>query len=116
MQSTFKIIKSAGQLAGALLFERHDGEKLVVLLGSMADFTIGFDVASLSNIESIDLLQNRFKPQAPGANMVLENHQVRIMIGDIMPTLQRRPDERPHQAGVTSTRGFKRFKNAWKNP
>src|SRR5271168_4165659 len=78
MQSTFKIIKSASQLAGALLFERHDGEKLVVLLGSMADFTVGFDVASLSDIDSIDLLRNRFKPQAPGANMVLENHQVRI--------------------------------------
>lgn len=142
MQSTFKIIKSAGQLAGALLFERHDGEKLVVLLGSMADFTIGFDVASLSDIESIDFLQNRFKPQAPGANMVLENHQVRIsaeprihervkyymvdiiveaiyhplnpidVIRDIIPTLQ--PDERPHQARVTSTRGFRRFKNALK--
>jgi len=130
MQSTFKIIKSASQLAGALLFERHDGEKLVVLLGSMADFTVGFDVASLSDIDSIDLLRNRFKPQAPGANMVLENHQVRIsaeprihervkyymvditveaiyhplnpidVIRDIMPTLQRRPDERPHLARV----------------
>ena len=55
MQSTFKS-------AGALVFERHDGEKLVVLLGSTADFMIGFDAASLSDIESINLLQKMLKP------------------------------------------------------
>ena len=142
MQSTFKITKGAGQLAGALLFERHDGEKLVVLLGSMADFTIGFDVATLSDIESIDLLQKSFKPQVPGTNMVLENHQVRInaeprihegakyymvdivveaiyhsmnpldLIKDIIPTMQNEPDERPHTARVNSARGFGKIKSA----
>lgn len=144
MQSTFRISKGAGQLAAALLFERHDGEKLVILLGSMADFAIGFDVASLSDIENIDLLQKSFKPQAPGTNMVLENHQVRInaeprihegakyylvdivveaiyhslnpidLIKDVIPALQNEPDKRPHNARVTPTRGFGRIKSALK--
>jgi Heterokaryon incompatibility protein (HET) len=144
MQSTFKITKGAGQLAGALLFERHDGERFVILLGSMANFTIGFDVASLSDIESIDLLHKNFKPQAPGTNMVLENHQIRIdaeprihewakyymvdivveaiyhslnpfdLIKDIIPTLQNEPDERPHSARVNLARGFGRIKSALK--
>jgi hypothetical protein len=144
MQSTFRISKGAGQLAGALLFERHDGEKFAILIGSMADFTIGFDVASRSDIESIDLLQKSFKPQAPGANMVLGNHQVRInaeprihegakyymvdivveaiyhspnpidLIKDVIPTLKNQPDERPHNARVSPIRGFGRIKSALK--
>lgn len=144
MRSTFRMSKGAGQLAGALLFKRHDGEKLVILLGSMADFKVGFDVASLPDIESIDLLQKDFKPQAPGTNMVLENHQVRInaeprihegakyymidivveaiyyplnpidRIRDIIPTLQNQSDERPHNARFTPARGFRELKSALK--
>ena len=142
LQSTFPISKGAGQLAGALLFERHDGEKLVILLGSMADFTIGFDIASLSDIENFNLLQMNFTPQAPGSNMVLENHKVRINaepqlykaakyymvdlaveaiyhswnptnpIIDINPALQKQPDERPHNARLTPNRGFERIVRA----
>lgn len=145
MRSTFKISKGAGQLAGALLFERHDGERLVILLGSMADFTVGFDVASLSDMESMDLLQKSFRPRAPGANMVLENHEVRVnaepqiheggkyymvdifveaiypspspidLIQDIIPSLTKQPDERANNARVTPTRGFGRIKSALKN-
>ncbi|MCJ1361134.1 hypothetical protein MMC16_000231 [Acarospora aff. strigata] len=79
MPSTLKISKEAGRLAGALLLERTDGERLVILLGSTTGFGVGFDVASVSSdIGSFKELQESFKPQAPGTNMVLENHQVRV--------------------------------------
>ena len=77
---TFKISKGNSQLAGALLLERVDGEGLVIMLGSAADFGVGFEVASRSSLTRADLaeLQTSFRPKAPGTIMVLENHQVRV--------------------------------------
>ena len=78
--SAFKINKGAGRLAGALLLERIDGERLVILLGSTTEFGVGFEAASLFDIERFDLekFQKSFNPRALGTNIVLENHQVRV--------------------------------------
>ena len=141
---TLPISKGAALLAGALLFERQDGDRLVVLLGSMERFTVGFDVAAYSELESLDFLQKGFNPRAPGSNMVLDNHQVRVsadplvhdgvkyymvdivieaihrslnpidMIKDLVPALQNEPDERSHTARLTPSRRFGRIKNALK--
>lgn len=80
LESTFKIIKKAGRLAGALLLERIDGEKLVILLGSTTEFEVGFEAASLFDMGSFDLekFQKSFNPRASGTNIVLENHRVRV--------------------------------------
>lgn len=78
--SAFKINKVAGRLAGALLLERIDGERLVILLGSTTEFGVGFEAASLFDIECFDLeeFKKSFNPRALGTNVVLENHQVRV--------------------------------------
>lgn len=78
--SVFRINKVAGRLAGALLLERIDGERLVILLGSTTEFGVGFEAASLFDIECFDLekFTKSFNPRALGTNIVLENHQVRV--------------------------------------
>ena len=144
IQSTFKIQKRARQLAGAILFERHDGESLVVLLGSMEDFTVGFDAVALSSVVNFDILQEAFKPRPPNTNMCLKDHQVRIsteqqahegvkyyvvdivieaiyhslnpidMVKDLMPALQNDTGERRHNARTLPYRGFGRLKDALK--
>jgi hypothetical protein len=78
LQSTFKISPAAGQLAGTILFERHDGKKLLVLLGSLADFTVGFDAVEVTGFYQWPELQALFIPQVPGTNIVLKDHQVRV--------------------------------------
>lgn len=80
LESTFKIIKKAGQLAGALLLERIDGERFVILLGSTTEFEVGFEAAPLFDMGSFDLekFQKSFNPRASGMNIVLENHRVRV--------------------------------------
>ena len=57
------------------MLRRTDCERIVILLGSIIDFAIGFDVTSESHIESFEELQRSFSPQAPGTN---KNHQVRV--------------------------------------
>lgn len=78
--STFKICKEPGRLAGALLLEHTDGEILVILLGSTTEFGVGFEAASLSDIGCFELskFQKSFNPRSLGTNIVLENHQVRV--------------------------------------
>ena len=140
-QSTFKISKENGRLAGALLFERIDGERLIVLLGSTTDFGIGFEVASASDIENYVELKESFNPQPPGNVMALKNHQVRVnaeprvhagvkyymvdivieaiyharnpigLIKEIMPGQQSQSDQRPPNTTVNPSRGFGRFKH-----
>lgn len=145
-QYTFKIIKGNSRLAGALLLERDDGEKLVILLGSTTDFEVGFEVASTSNFEDWEELQRSFNPQAPGTNMVSENHRVRVnvepqihegvkyymvdlvvqalyhapnpidVIREMIPGVQSHSDERPPHAKVTPSRGFEKFKLQFRPP
>lgn len=60
------------------MLERIDDERFVIMLGSRAEFGFGFDIASLSDIESLEELQGLFNLQMPGTNMVLMNHQVGV--------------------------------------
>ena len=137
---TFKISKESNRLAGALLLERVDHERLLILLGSTPDFGVGFEAASMSDIESLEGLQESFHPRAPGTLMVLRNHRVRVnanpqilngakyymvdivveaiyhtpnpidMIREIIPGLQSQSNERPPNVIVPSPRGFKKLK------
>ncbi|MCJ1233245.1 hypothetical protein MMC14_001200 [Varicellaria rhodocarpa] len=86
MPFTFKIAKGTSQLAGALVLERQDGEKLVIMLGSM-DFEVAFDAAPTAECEKFkepignllfEDLAKLFNPQKPGIYMDLENHRVRV--------------------------------------
>lgn len=143
---TFKISKGNSRLAGALLLERDDGEKLVILLGSNTDFGVGFEVASISKFEDWEELQRSFNSQAPGTNMVLENHRVRVntepqvhdgvkyymvdlvvqalyhapnpidVIREMIPGVQSHSDERPPHAKVTPSLGFEKFKRHFRPP
>ena len=132
-------------MAGALLLERTDDERLVIMLGSSTNFEVGFDVASISNIENLQELQRSFNPQTPGTEMVLKNHQVCVnadpqihhgaknymvdivvealydapnlidMIRGIIPGLQSQPDERPPNSMVIPSRGIRKFKHSFKS-
>lgn len=74
----FEISKGGGNLAGALLLERHDGERLVILLGSTTDFEVGFQVLSISDITDYEELKRSFRPQKAGRLMAMEYHKVRV--------------------------------------
>lgn len=143
---TFKISKGSSRLAGVLLLERIDGERLVILLGSTTDFGVGFDIASMPDVENLEELQSSFNPRAPGTNMALKSHQVRVnahpqihdgakyymvdivvealyqapnpidMIKEIIPGLQSQSDERPPNAIVNSPRGFGIFRRPFRSP
>ena len=65
-------------MAGVLLLGRSDGERLAILLGSRKDFRVGFEAASVSEVRSLEELQKSFDPQAPGTDVVLEDHKVRV--------------------------------------
>jgi hypothetical protein len=75
---TFKINKGSSHLAGALLLERSDGEKLVIMLGSTADLGVACDAAAISEWEGFEKLEESFRPQAPGAYMDLYKHRLRV--------------------------------------
>ena len=138
-QYTFKISKENGQLAGAILLEHIDGKRLVIRLGSTTDFGVGFEVASVSVIEDFEEPQRLLNSQAPGTNMALKNHQVRVnanprihsgtkyymvdiivealyhapdpidTIKEIIPRLQSQSDERPPNA-IVASRGLGKLK------
>ena len=75
---TFKISKKKCQLAGVLLLGRSDDERLAILLGSRTDSEVGFEAASMSDVGNLDELQKSFDPQAPGTDVLLEDHKVRV--------------------------------------
>lgn len=141
---TFKISneKLTSQLVGALLMERLDRERLVILLGSSTDFEIGFDVASMSNVDDFEELQKSFNPKAPGIKMKLEKHQVRVNADSrihagakyymidivvepihpaprpvdlIIPKLSSQPEERPFYAISNPSRFFRKFKARYRS-
>ena len=142
IQSNFKISLAAGQVAGSILFERHDGKMLFVLLGSSADFTVGFDAVEAEEPDTSRNLEASFNPKVPGTNILLEDHQVRVtteqlvqdsikyykvditiepiyhalnpidMIMDRMPMLQNEPGQRPHDARSEPTKGFRKLRSA----
>lgn len=78
MPFTFKIIKGSSRLAGALVLRRHDGEMLVIMLGSTADWGVAFDAAAMTEWEGFEKLGESFRPQAPGTFRDLYKHRVRV--------------------------------------
>lgn len=74
------ISKGSSRLAVTLLLERHDHERLVIMLGSTTDFGVGFEVASMSDDTNLKELQEAFRPKAPGTRMDVRNHQVRVSV------------------------------------
>lgn len=74
------IRKEARSLAGALLFERNDGARVLIKLGSKSALEIGFDVTGdlQKPLKSFKRLEQSFRPRLAGENMVLKDHQVRI--------------------------------------
>ncbi len=125
--SAFKINKVAGRLAGALLLERIDGERLVILLGSTTEFGVGFEAASLFDTECLDLekFKKSFNPRALGTNIVLENHQVRVsaetwiiegvkyyMVDIVVEAIYHptNPIDVIEVIAETSSRGFRKFR------
>jgi hypothetical protein len=76
--STFNIKKGSSHLAGTLLLERADKEKLVIMLGSTADLGVDCDAVAISEWEGFEKLEESFRPQAPGTYMDLYKHRVRV--------------------------------------
>lgn len=74
---SFKISAKAGQLAGALLFEQADGERLIIMLGSSTDGKIGFGVTAESANEGEEL-QRLFRPQSLGTPGICGSHVVDV--------------------------------------
>ena len=75
---TFQMRLGNDRLAGILILERDDHEKLVILLGSTPDFGVGFEAISMSDVENLEDLRESFCPQASGTLMALRDHQVRV--------------------------------------
>ncbi len=142
---TFQISKKDCQLAGVLLLERSDDKRLTILLGSRTDFGVGFEAAPNRDIGNLEELQRSFKPQAPGTDVVLEDHKVCVnvepqvhggakyymvdiivealfpppnpldVIREVIPGLQSQTDERPPTANTNPPRGFRKFKASFKS-
>ncbi|KAI0485433.1 HET-domain-containing protein [Xylaria cf. heliscus] len=79
---TFPMSRGADQLSVAIIFERVDKERIVVLLGSLQNFQVGFgarelDVEADPRNMSFKDLQRRYKPSTPGS-IKLEYHNVRV--------------------------------------
>ena len=72
------ITKQNNRLAGAILFECFDGERLAVLLGSTTECGVGFALASVSDTKNFGELQALFNPQTAGTTINLEHQRVRI--------------------------------------
>lgn len=143
---TFKISKGDCQLAGVLLLERFDEKRLAILLGSRTDFGVGFEAASNCDTGNLEGLRRSFNPQAPGTDVVLEDHKVCVsvepqvhggakyymvdisveaifhapnpidLIRGVVPGLQSPTDERPPTAIANPPRGFRKFKVPFKFP
>lgn len=129
-KTTFRISKEAGRLAGALILERTDGERLVILLGSTTEFEVGFEATSLCDIGYFDFekFQKSFNPRAPGTNIVLENHQVRVnatpridsrtkyyMVDIFVEAIYHHPRDPIDVITETTSRGFRKFLHPFKS-
>ncbi|GAW23120.1 hypothetical protein ANO14919_126700 [Xylariales sp. No.14919] len=79
---TFPMLRGADQLSVAIIFQRDDGELIVVLIGSVKRFQVGFDAWELDvstdpmGIE-FKSMQRLYRPSAPG-HIKLEYHNVSL--------------------------------------
>ena len=75
----YKIVKGAGRLTAALLFRRpYDDEYFALMLGSITDFEVGFDIRKMDQLGSLEEMQTYFQPKPAGTPMVLKYHRVRV--------------------------------------
>jgi len=79
---TFKITKGANHIAAAITFEREDGERLLILLGSTAGFDVAFDAIDYRDVGSRSLAtyQKVFRPMKMGEFIETYYHRVKISI------------------------------------
>lgn len=77
--STFKVIKEQGRVSVALLFQRTvDRERVVVLLGAMANFDVGFDLVPCDALPSLEDFEQTFRPRPFGTTISLDHHHVTV--------------------------------------
>lgn len=69
----FRLPKGEGQVAAAIIFERDDGERLAVLMGSIRGFQVAFGAVKLENEAksaaktlSFEMLAREFQPLSDG--------------------------------------------------
>ncbi|KAI8944660.1 HET-domain-containing protein [Xylaria longipes] len=82
VSSTFPMLRGADQLSVAIIFERDDGERIVVLLGSLQSFQVGFnaqelDVQTSPQEYKFEDMQRLYKPSTPGRTE-LEYHNIQV--------------------------------------
>ena len=82
---TFSINKGANQLSAAILLERHDKTRLLIMLGSSSGFQVAFDALDLwdsdiapEDLDSLETLKDYFVPKTLGTYVKLDNHRVRV--------------------------------------
>ncbi|TRX92858.1 hypothetical protein FHL15_006264 [Xylaria flabelliformis] len=79
---TFPMSREADQLSVAVVFDREDGERIVVLIGSLQHFKVGFDVRELDALQNpqeikFEEMQRLYKPSSPGRAQ-LEYHDIQV--------------------------------------
>ncbi|KAM4066346.1 heterokaryon incompatibility protein [Hirsutella rhossiliensis] len=94
--AAFRDRKGIGQLAGVLLFTRNDdGERLLVMLGSIDGLRVGFHAMELQAPYSggpeeetadleFDALQNNFRPTPAGRELQLKYHRVGVHVDTVV--------------------------------
>lgn len=76
---SFHLAGGITKLSASVILECKDGKRLVVMLGSSADFGMAFDVAAISNDDDGPSRSKlMFDPRAPGGCKVIGNHKVYI--------------------------------------
>lgn len=75
--STFKIIKDEGRVSVVFLLKRNtDDERFAILLGSSANFDVGFDLVQCTELLSMEEYEEQFNPTAFGKTLSLAYHHV----------------------------------------
>ncbi|PPJ55631.1 hypothetical protein CBER1_03752 [Cercospora berteroae] len=78
--SAFQIIKRAGRLSAVMFLQRRtDNSRLAILLGSIGDTQVGFDIAPVQDMSmSITEIEQTMRLQPAGTHMEAGSHKVRI--------------------------------------
>ena len=72
----FKINKASRRLAGVMVLERHDGQRVAVMLGSRDLLEVGFDATAVSDPESFDMMQAMYRPKPSGKQIASHYHNL----------------------------------------
>jgi hypothetical protein len=81
----FSINKGANQLSAAIILERHDKARLLIMLGSSSGFNVAFDTKDFRDTKAgndvryfFDDFKEDFIPKAMGTYVKLDSHRVRV--------------------------------------